>query len=172
MDVMTTRMCAHGVGSLGYARVLVEANAKKGLNDNINVLYKDKINGEQFVKKVRVEYDWKPPVCSHCGGVGNRKEKINEDVRSTANKFSMLQDIEEEHFRIRLSNKEKDEYSKKKNVVDEDTDDETDIELDEHDVYIHKNGTAKFMTANEVSGLGSDLLEKSNHGSEYSSLEY
>ncbi|GJV19454.1 RNA-directed DNA polymerase, eukaryota, reverse transcriptase zinc-binding domain protein [Tanacetum coccineum] len=29
----------------------------------------------------------------------------------------------------------------------------TDIELDEHDVYIDRNGTAKFMTANEVSVL-------------------
>ncbi|GJV19455.1 hypothetical protein Tco_1368475 [Tanacetum coccineum] len=165
---------ALGVGSLGYARVLIEANAKKGLDDNIDVLYKDKINGEQFVKKLRVECDWKHPVCSLCGV----KEKINEgrkymqfthkfaekkygnkkfeyrqknkimnenvgessdkcttqenfstpkqnqkkmwdvgdnvikDVRSTANKFSVLQDIEEEPFKIRLSNKEKDEIEK------------------------------------------------------------
>ncbi|GJV19456.1 RNA-directed DNA polymerase, eukaryota, reverse transcriptase zinc-binding domain protein [Tanacetum coccineum] len=208
MDVMTTRMCALGVSSLGYARVLVEVNAKKGLGDNIDVLYKDKINGEQCVKKVRVECDWKPSVCSLCRvfghsekkchknlkpeekikekvndmegfiHVGNMKEKINKgrkymqfthkfaekkygnkkfeyrqknkimnenvgessdkcttqenfstpkqnqkkmwdvgdnvikDVRSTANKFSVLQDIEEEPFKIRLSNKEKDEIEK------------------------------------------------------------
>ena len=32
MDAMTTKMCIHGVGRLGYARVLVEADANKGLN--------------------------------------------------------------------------------------------------------------------------------------------
>ncbi|GKC74489.1 RNA-directed DNA polymerase, eukaryota, reverse transcriptase zinc-binding domain protein [Tanacetum coccineum] len=187
MDVMITMMCALGVGSLGYARVLVEANAKKGLDDNIDVLYKDKINGEQCVKKVRVECDWKPSVCSLCRVFGHSekkchknlkpeekiKEKVNDmegfihvgnmkvkrinkgcneqlgngalgvsslgyarvlvevnakkglgdnidvlykdkinDVRSTANKFSVLQDIEEEPFIIRLSNKEKDEIEK------------------------------------------------------------
>ncbi|GJS73131.1 RNA-directed DNA polymerase, eukaryota, reverse transcriptase zinc-binding domain protein [Tanacetum coccineum] len=187
-------------------RVLVEANAKKGLDDNIDVLYKKKTNDERFVKKVRVEYDWKPLVCQHCGvfghsenkshknlkiekkikendndaggfaKVGNRKEKYNEgikqyvnnfdkkkygnqkfiyrkkinivvdkeevsldkctnqesfntpsqtqkkmwnvgdnvikDIKSTANKFSVLQDLEEEHLRIKLSNKEKNEVEK------------------------------------------------------------
>nr|GEY94124.1 hypothetical protein [Tanacetum cinerariifolium] len=66
MDAMTTRTCTQGFESLGYDRVLVEATIGKRLDDHINVLYKNKDNGEQFVKKVRVEYDWKPPSCSHC----------------------------------------------------------------------------------------------------------
>ncbi|GJW27374.1 RNA-directed DNA polymerase, eukaryota, reverse transcriptase zinc-binding domain protein [Tanacetum coccineum] len=281
MDVMTTRICAQGVGSLGYARVLVNANAKKGLDDSIDVLYKNKKNEEKFVKKVRVEYDWKPPVCQQCGVFGhtenkchknlktqlkikvddndaegftkveNRKEKYNEgrkkyvnkfaenkygnqkfiyrkkintvadkedvssnkctnkeslntpsqtmkkiwnvrdnvikDIKSTVNKFSVLQELEKYHIRIKLSNKEKDEvekylmmdlqpsvsatnkwskemieffkekrkehYRKDNSHVIEDTDGETDIELDENDVFIDRSGTAKFMTDNEVSGL-------------------
>ncbi|GKA55538.1 RNA-directed DNA polymerase, eukaryota, reverse transcriptase zinc-binding domain protein [Tanacetum coccineum] len=40
MDVMSTRMCKQGIGRLGYARVLVEADAKKGLEDHIDVLYR------------------------------------------------------------------------------------------------------------------------------------
>ncbi|GJX39774.1 replication protein A 70 kDa DNA-binding subunit C-like protein [Tanacetum coccineum] len=266
VDVMTTRMCAEGVASLGYARVLVEANARKGLEDIIEVLYKNKTNGDQFMKKVRVKYDWKPPVCTHCGvfghsenkchknlkikekikendkdvegfiKVGNKKEKYNEGrkqyvnnfaerkygnqkfvyrkknnnvnenagvstdkctnqesfstpsqtqkkmwnvgdnvikyIKSTANKFSVLQDIGEEPFRIKLSNKEKDEVEKymmmdlqpslaatnkwSKEMVEY-------FKERRKDQYrkksIPRSGTAKFMTANEVSGLGSDFLK-------------
>ncbi|GKC71869.1 RNA-directed DNA polymerase, eukaryota, reverse transcriptase zinc-binding domain protein [Tanacetum coccineum] len=36
----------------------------------------------------------------------------------------------------------------------EDNDDDTDIELDENDVYVDKSGTVKCMTENVVSGLG------------------
>ncbi|GJU84557.1 zinc knuckle CX2CX4HX4C containing protein [Tanacetum coccineum] len=144
MDVMTTRMCAQGVGSLGYARVLVEANAKKGLDDNIDVLYKNKTNDEKFVKK---ENDNDAEGFTK---VGNRKEKYNEGRKQYVNKFaekkygnqkivyrkkinivvdkeyvssekctnqesfntSMLQDLEEEHLIIKLSNKEIDEVEK------------------------------------------------------------
>ncbi|GJZ30498.1 RNA-directed DNA polymerase, eukaryota, reverse transcriptase zinc-binding domain protein [Tanacetum coccineum] len=48
-------------------------------------------------------------------------------------------------------------YKKRKNSVKEDIEDGTDIELDENDVFIDRNGTASYMTANEVSGL--DILE-------------
>ncbi|PWA51781.1 hypothetical protein CTI12_AA460750 [Artemisia annua] len=75
MDAMTTRMCTQGVGRLGFARVLVEANASKGLDDSIDVVYKNREDGNQFVKKVQVTYDWKPPVCSHCKVFGHSFEK-------------------------------------------------------------------------------------------------
>nr|GEV84857.1 hypothetical protein [Tanacetum cinerariifolium] len=42
-------------------RIPVEANADKGLVDHIDVLYRMKDNSDQFVKKVRVEYDCTPP---------------------------------------------------------------------------------------------------------------
>ncbi|GJS73155.1 zinc knuckle CX2CX4HX4C containing protein, partial [Tanacetum coccineum] len=37
MDAMTASMCKHGTGRIGYARVLVEVQAKKGLPENIDV---------------------------------------------------------------------------------------------------------------------------------------
>ncbi|PWA67687.1 zinc knuckle CX2CX4HX4C [Artemisia annua] len=61
MGAMTSRMCNQGVGRLGFARVLVEVNACKGLEEYIDVLYKSREDGRQFVKKVKVEYDWKQP---------------------------------------------------------------------------------------------------------------
>ncbi|PWA47132.1 hypothetical protein CTI12_AA502510 [Artemisia annua] len=54
MDQVTTKMCNHGSGRLGYARVLVEMEATKDFPDKIEIVYKDS------------EYSWKPLICSHC----------------------------------------------------------------------------------------------------------
>ncbi|PWA79614.1 hypothetical protein CTI12_AA204000 [Artemisia annua] len=75
MDAMTTKMCTQGTGRLGYARVLVEVDAKKGLKDSIEVQYCDKNNKTIATKTVKVEYDWKPPVCSKCQVFGHCNDK-------------------------------------------------------------------------------------------------
>ncbi|GKB59214.1 RNA-directed DNA polymerase, eukaryota, reverse transcriptase zinc-binding domain protein [Tanacetum coccineum] len=49
MDAMTTKMCNEGMGSLRYARILIEANASKGLVDFVEVLYLNK--KEKEIKK-------------------------------------------------------------------------------------------------------------------------
>ncbi|GJR15168.1 hypothetical protein Tco_0797820 [Tanacetum coccineum] len=54
LEAWTTRMCTQRMGRLEYARVLVEVHAQKGLEDYIDVLYKCKEDGKQFVKKLRV----------------------------------------------------------------------------------------------------------------------
>ncbi|GKG58293.1 hypothetical protein Tco_0592072, partial [Tanacetum coccineum] len=48
----------------------------------------------------------------------------------------------------------------KENVEVDDCDDETDIELDENDVYIDKSRIENFMTINEVSGINNDSLSQ------------
>ncbi|GJX81501.1 RNA-directed DNA polymerase, eukaryota, reverse transcriptase zinc-binding domain protein [Tanacetum coccineum] len=81
-----------------------------------------------------------------------RDDNVIKDVRSIANKFLVLQKIEEESLSLKLSKQEKEEgkhYSKDKNTEGIDTDHETDIELDENDVYVDKSGTATFMNKNE-----------------------
>lgn len=42
MDAVTANMCHNGKGRLGYARVLVEFNAKKGLQEKIEIVYRGK----------------------------------------------------------------------------------------------------------------------------------
>nr|GFA21886.1 hypothetical protein [Tanacetum cinerariifolium] len=214
MDAMTTRTCTQGFGSLGYARVLVEATTGKRLDDHINVLYKNKDNGEQFVKKVRVEYDWKSPSCSHCKvfrhfdskclsleprklaheevkdgeGFINVGRKKRYDNGEKINKQNKNKPVEKKHgyqkflydngkrgicrtiismqrrsmaIRTAISKwskgmmeyfkqKRKVQYEKDKNA-DVISDEDTNIELDENDVYVDKSMTAKFMSANEVS---------------------
>ncbi|GKB17042.1 RNA-directed DNA polymerase, eukaryota, reverse transcriptase zinc-binding domain protein [Tanacetum coccineum] len=270
-------------GLSALASRIVGVHAKKGLVDSIDVLYKSKESSEQYVKKVRVEYDWKPPVCSHygvfrhinsrCAKLGTQegkvpgKENVNEgfinvnkkkingagktnnvqqnnrrgymenrnlnqkykyrqkskkedvnivenmrkqvhdekfvtppkthqktwnvedtvikDIRSTTNKFAILQEVEEEGLSLKLNKQKKEEvgryammklqpsfsatskwtkemkeYFKEKwdkqyrsESYNEGvcSDHETDIELDENDVYVDKSGTASFMNENENS---------------------
>ncbi|PWA78603.1 hypothetical protein CTI12_AA213030 [Artemisia annua] len=83
MDDMTARMCQYGKGRLGYARVLVEVDAKKEFKDNIVVQYMNALGSIIRTKIVRVEYTWKPPVCKHCGVFGHSFEQCNKRPRST-----------------------------------------------------------------------------------------
>nr|GEY28477.1 retrovirus-related Pol polyprotein from transposon TNT 1-94 [Tanacetum cinerariifolium] len=105
MSIQELSMCKTGIGRIGYARVLVKVPAKKGLVDSIDVLYKSKGSSKQHVKKVRVEYDWKPPVCSHCGVFGHINSKC-------ANKFAILQEVEEKGLSLKLNKQEKDEVGR------------------------------------------------------------
>ena len=67
MDAMTNTMCKMGVGRVGYARILVEASAKKELPEVIEVVYRNEQKEKVCRKIVKVEYDWKPPICNECG---------------------------------------------------------------------------------------------------------
>ncbi|GJV34890.1 RNA-directed DNA polymerase, eukaryota, reverse transcriptase zinc-binding domain protein [Tanacetum coccineum] len=66
MDNMTAYVCKNRVGKTEFARVLVEINADKGFKEKVELQYKDKQNQVKGTKTVRVAYDWKPDVCSHC----------------------------------------------------------------------------------------------------------
>ncbi|GJR34281.1 RNA-directed DNA polymerase, eukaryota, reverse transcriptase zinc-binding domain protein [Tanacetum coccineum] len=55
-----------GFGRLEYAKVLVEFDLKKGFKDKIEVRYRNKENEVKGSKTVKVEYSWKPEICSHC----------------------------------------------------------------------------------------------------------
>ncbi|GJT31734.1 RNA-directed DNA polymerase, eukaryota, reverse transcriptase zinc-binding domain protein [Tanacetum coccineum] len=123
MDAMTTSMCNQGIGRLDYARVLVEVNANKGLEYHIDVMYR---NGEQFVKKVRVEYDWKPPMCSYCIVFGHTNSKCPRVVSQSEHVQDKAKDNED------FSNKEK---KRQKNKKDDVTVEENLEKNDNHDSY-------------------------------------
>ncbi|GKD26671.1 RNA-directed DNA polymerase, eukaryota, reverse transcriptase zinc-binding domain protein, partial [Tanacetum coccineum] len=52
-DSMTASMCHKGNGRPGYARVLVEIDAAKGLPDKIEIAYKDSMNMTIMTKHVK-----------------------------------------------------------------------------------------------------------------------
>nr|GEU31677.1 hypothetical protein [Tanacetum cinerariifolium] len=66
MDQTTTNMCNLGNGRPGFARVLVNVEAVKGLPEQVDIVYKNKEGLVTGNKSVNVSYGWAPPLCSHC----------------------------------------------------------------------------------------------------------
>ncbi|GKA96494.1 RNA-directed DNA polymerase, eukaryota, reverse transcriptase zinc-binding domain protein [Tanacetum coccineum] len=82
MDARTASMCKLDVGRIGYARVLVEVPAKKGLPDKIDIVYQNVAKEITGQKTVKVMYDWALCVCSECGVFGHNVKMCpkNTDV--------------------------------------------------------------------------------------------
>lgn len=76
MDRVTTSMCEKAYGRASFARVLVEVDATRGLVDYVEVWYR-KLGRSMPLK---VEYIWKPPLCSHCCVFGHSFERYNHRV--------------------------------------------------------------------------------------------
>ncbi|GJX87382.1 zinc knuckle CX2CX4HX4C containing protein [Tanacetum coccineum] len=99
MDRITTSMCEQAYGRVSYARVLIEVDATKGLVDSIDACYKS--IGRTM--KLRVEYTWIPPVCSHCKVFGhifqvckNRELTEEEIVKKTKDKGKRVDKLGED----------------------------------------------------------------------------
>ncbi|GJS42013.1 hypothetical protein Tco_0567056 [Tanacetum coccineum] len=95
MDQMNADMRNKGIGWLGYARVLVEIDAAKAFLNSIEINYVDNQCKNKRTKWVKVEYIWKPIVCSHCKVFGHNLFKCdkkpntvveNEKAKNTQNK--------------------------------------------------------------------------------------
>ncbi|GKA13641.1 RNA-directed DNA polymerase, eukaryota, reverse transcriptase zinc-binding domain protein, partial [Tanacetum coccineum] len=91
MDLRTASMCNQSVGRIGYARVLIEVLAKKGLPHKIDLVYKNAAKEIIGQKTVKVIYDWAPCVCSECGVFGHNvkmchksTDAVNEDQPNVA----------------------------------------------------------------------------------------
>ncbi|PWA79872.1 ATPase, F1/V1/A1 complex, alpha/beta subunit, Zinc knuckle CX2CX4HX4C [Artemisia annua] len=76
MDRITSSICEKAYGRANFSRVLVEVNAEKGLIEEVDVCYKSP--GKTM--KLKVEYPWKPPVCSNCKVFGHELEKCKHVV--------------------------------------------------------------------------------------------
>ncbi|GKC11412.1 RNA-directed DNA polymerase, eukaryota, reverse transcriptase zinc-binding domain protein [Tanacetum coccineum] len=121
MDQTTTEMCNKGVGRIGYARVLVEVNAKNKLKNKVEICYKNAKQETCLTKFMNVLYDWMPPSCEFCKVFGhthancivrpkseeekkrinNEKRKWNVDkdlvdsVRRSVNKYAIFATVDE-----------------------------------------------------------------------------
>ncbi|GJW12180.1 zinc knuckle CX2CX4HX4C containing protein [Tanacetum coccineum] len=104
MDSVTANKYKQGIGMVRYARVLIEVSAKKILANDMEIVYKNAEGKVQCKKSVKVEYDWKPQMCSECGVFGHtysrfyknvanintktKLEKENENVKGKANEVN------------------------------------------------------------------------------------
>ncbi|GKD41829.1 hypothetical protein Tco_1266474 [Tanacetum coccineum] len=101
MDAMTTKMCNQGIGRFGYARVLIEVDAKKGLHESINIQYCDeeeKIIATKSNKsktqerskgdteqRVQVGDDFEIVKNKRTGGVGLKQQQKRADHNNMGN---------------------------------------------------------------------------------------
>lgn len=79
MDSVTAKMCQEGRGKTGFARVLIEVNAQKGFQENIEINYKHCMNTTTVVKYVKVKYMWKPKICNDCQVFGHGKQECKKN---------------------------------------------------------------------------------------------
>ncbi|GJZ36928.1 RNA-directed DNA polymerase, eukaryota, reverse transcriptase zinc-binding domain protein [Tanacetum coccineum] len=98
MDQITTNMCNLGNGRPGFARVLVDVEAGKGLPEKIDILYKNKEGVVTGNKSVNVSYDWAPPICTCCKvfshndkNCGSRPRTLDEFMEDERNDLKQKQ---------------------------------------------------------------------------------
>ncbi|PWA73730.1 zinc knuckle CX2CX4HX4C [Artemisia annua] len=113
VNTKASKMCDRGYGRASYARVLVEIDAAKGLVDNVEICY----NSLGRSMGLRVEYTWRPPVCSHCKVFGhdfvncvNRvltEEEIKEKGVTKNGVGSKPVDVEKRNVGLKFVNTEK-----------------------------------------------------------------
>ncbi|GKD12437.1 RNA-directed DNA polymerase, eukaryota, reverse transcriptase zinc-binding domain protein [Tanacetum coccineum] len=82
MDSMIAYVCKNGVGRTEFVRVLVEVDADKGFKEAIELQYRDKQHKVKGTKTVRVVYDWKPSICSHCVVFGHDHKSYKVRIRT------------------------------------------------------------------------------------------
>ncbi|GJT55299.1 RNA-directed DNA polymerase, eukaryota, reverse transcriptase zinc-binding domain protein [Tanacetum coccineum] len=104
MDNVTAQACTTGRERADFARVLVEFEAKKGFKEHIDIQYRSKDNVVIGTKKVEVEYQWKPDICSHCMVFGHKERTCKKIVRNEVEENS----TNEEGRYGKKENKEKD----------------------------------------------------------------
>ncbi|GJY30809.1 hypothetical protein Tco_0414304 [Tanacetum coccineum] len=69
-----------------YARVLVEIDVNKGIHDQIKVVCKDAMKNTKTTKFVKVEYVWRPVMCSTCKVFRHNDKEVKG--RKGANKWN------------------------------------------------------------------------------------
>ncbi|GJZ73074.1 hypothetical protein Tco_0637220 [Tanacetum coccineum] len=76
-------------GIARYARVLIEVSAKKILANDMEIVYKNAEGKVQCKKSVKVEYDWKPQMCSECGVFGHTYSRFYKNVANINTKTEL-----------------------------------------------------------------------------------
>ncbi|GJW20732.1 RNA-directed DNA polymerase, eukaryota, reverse transcriptase zinc-binding domain protein [Tanacetum coccineum] len=106
MDNMTARRCKLGEGRLDVERVLVEFDVMKGFKEKIDIQYRDK-NNKKGSKFVKVEYAWKPDICSHWHVFGHsysecvKRERSEEETVMEAKRKEEISKIRNEENKER-----------------------------------------------------------------------
>ncbi|GJW97300.1 hypothetical protein Tco_0179108 [Tanacetum coccineum] len=81
-DAFTSSMCVEAGGRIRYARALIEVGTDKELKQEVIIAVPnvDDEGATHTFEKIRVEYEWKPPLCVDCHVFGHTTEKCPKRV--------------------------------------------------------------------------------------------
>lgn len=80
LDSYTSNMCVESWGRLSFARAMLEVSSLNELKDKLVVAIPKLECGGCIRNQIRVEYEWKPPRCSHCKVFGHVDAKCAKNV--------------------------------------------------------------------------------------------
>ncbi|GJX34009.1 hypothetical protein Tco_0245566 [Tanacetum coccineum] len=83
MDSMIAAMCHNGTRRTSYAKVLVEIDVNKEMQDQIKVVYKDAMKNTNRTKFVKTECVWRPVMCSTCKVFGHSEKGCKSKEQDT-----------------------------------------------------------------------------------------
>ncbi|GJV05571.1 trichome birefringence-like protein 3 [Tanacetum coccineum] len=90
LDAFTSFMCVESWGRIGYARALIEVWASKELKEEVIMvvpIVDDNGDTTGYTKeRIRVEYEWKPPLCLECHVFGHYAEMCPKRVTQPVTK--------------------------------------------------------------------------------------
>ncbi|GKF15871.1 trichome birefringence-like protein 3 [Tanacetum coccineum] len=66
LDTFTSSMCGDTCGRMRYARALIEVSADKELKQEVVMGVPLEDGTGHKIERMKVEYEWKPPVCIDC----------------------------------------------------------------------------------------------------------
>jgi len=108
MDKITQKMCNEHWGRPAFMRFLVEMSAESEWIKELSVISIDFGTGEKVESKCRVEYAWRPDVCTHCKIYGHKnsncgilncqKTESVADVVKTEDGNGKKEQVDEEGF--------------------------------------------------------------------------
>ncbi|GKB04506.1 trichome birefringence-like protein 3 [Tanacetum coccineum] len=82
LDAFTSSICVEAWGRIGYARALIEVGADKKLKQEVIIAAPnvDDEGATHTFEKIRVEYDWKPPLYVDCHVFGHTTKQCPKRV--------------------------------------------------------------------------------------------
>ncbi|GJV37906.1 trichome birefringence-like protein 3 [Tanacetum coccineum] len=99
-------MCVEARGRIRYARALIEVCANKELKQEVIMAVPnvDDEGASHTLEKIRVEYEWKPPLCLDCHVFGHANEQCPKRVQE---KPSPAVEIDDDGFTRVVNRKSK-----------------------------------------------------------------
>ncbi|GKC01404.1 RNA-directed DNA polymerase, eukaryota, reverse transcriptase zinc-binding domain protein [Tanacetum coccineum] len=174
MDEMPANMCQYGRGRIGYARVLVEVDARKKFKEGFeknqmrNVIVRKDVNKEAFTDVRGRQYQqnnmFRRNQQNNAGRghivINNEGQKGRKKSKQSSNKYVVLADCNEEENGLKLNQEQKNKWEDGNDIEHVDNDDEHVIEDLSGTCFIDNKLEGMEEGAWNIRGIGT--LDKQN----------